>query len=257
MGTGPSSSTPEGVVDDGDCFLAGSSPTSAICRAGTTRPLRILCLHGKGSSNAVTQMQVSHISLSSSAHCDFLNGPVPDKPFSPVVEEFFGGNFWQWHIGVNWASVQLALQRVLKYVEENGPYDGVYGFSQGAGIATVLSRPSVRKAMGRESPLWKFVITACGVDRVGVPADMPMGAEKNGDDPQSLIDLPSLHLIGRWDMLRFLSSSMTKSYADGEGPRRVVHYMDVGHELPMNLLRDEALQNAVVSFLRKNANADA
>merc|ERR1712094_60930 len=103
-----------------------------------------------------------HIGLTRAASCDFLHGPVLAQAFSRVVEEFFGGNFWQWHENVTWTSIEPALRRVLDHVEAEGPYDGLFGFSQGASIVTLLSRLAVRRALGRDTPCpWRFVICAC------------------------------------------------------------------------------------------------
>ena len=60
--------------------------------------------------------------------------------------------------------LEASLRHVIAHVERHGPYDGAFGFSQGAAILTMLSDASTRRALGCSRPLWRFVVLACGVD---------------------------------------------------------------------------------------------
>lgn len=233
--------------------------------AGGVDVLRVLCLHGKGSSNMITEMQVHHIGLSKVAQCDFLHGPVQASPFAQEAIAFAdeGGHFHAWHENSpTWGAIECALRRVLDHIDAHGPYDGLFGFSQGAGIATWLSRPGVLEALGR-SPRdfrpWRFVICACGVDavppwRLREPSPELAALADRARDEQ--VPMPSLHIIGRWDWLRWWSSSLAGSYSETCGPKSVF-YLDEGHELPMRLLQDRPLQESVVSFLEAFVNSNA
>eukprot|EP00929_Paragymnodinium_shiwhaense_P091147 TRINITY_DN51189_c0_g1_i1.p1 TRINITY_DN51189_c0_g1~~TRINITY_DN51189_c0_g1_i1.p1 ORF type:complete len:280 (-),score=57.47 TRINITY_DN51189_c0_g1_i1:720-1559(-) len=255
------------------CLYKGRSPTAPILRgggecpsdAGSLRPLRLLCLHGRGSSNAVTEMQVNHLGLAKVAQCEYLHGPCRAQAFNSVVEEFFKGNFYEWHRSTGWQGLQRAVQRVLECCALHGPYDGIFGFSQGAGLATLLSRTAVLRRLGIEDgrPPWRFVICACGVDQVGLPKDLPplpsmsaAGARNCEGADEELINLPSFHIIGSWDWLRFWSARLQKSYAGGSAedarqtkPLKRVHYINEGHELPMRLLQDKELIDSLRDFL--------
>eukprot|EP00927_Polykrikos_kofoidii_P080473 TRINITY_DN77339_c0_g1_i1.p1 TRINITY_DN77339_c0_g1~~TRINITY_DN77339_c0_g1_i1.p1 ORF type:complete len:267 (-),score=20.62 TRINITY_DN77339_c0_g1_i1:59-859(-) len=247
--------------EDDNPFIGGSVPSAPLRFGINDRPLRVLCLHGRGSCNKVTQMQASFIGLYQKVQCDFLEGPLLAKPFSSAVERAFRGNFYQWYSPPRcsactvrrvrsskaWSNVERGLKRVLQYAQAHGPYDGVFGFSQGAGVATLLSRSCVMRALGHADgrPPWRFVICACGVD-IGLP--MHLADRENRDDGRS-IKLPSFHLIGRKDMIRWFSSSLAATYVKETIPTKSVYYIDAGHELPMRLMKDTSLQDALGTFL--------
>eukprot|EP00927_Polykrikos_kofoidii_P050505 TRINITY_DN44414_c0_g1_i1.p1 TRINITY_DN44414_c0_g1~~TRINITY_DN44414_c0_g1_i1.p1 ORF type:complete len:256 (-),score=30.07 TRINITY_DN44414_c0_g1_i1:383-1150(-) len=235
--------------EDENPFLEDSAPKMAIKSVESGKDLRMLCLHGRGSCNKVTQLQVQFIGLRKNVQCHFLEGPLLADAYSADFQEAFGGNFYQWHSTTNWSGVERGLRRVLHYAETHGPYDGIFGFSQGAGIATLLSRSGVLKALGIADgrPPWRFVMCACGADTVGVPADLPSADSAGEDTP---INLPSFHIIGTYDFARFHSSSLAAAYVETSVPKKVVHYVGVGHGLPMTLMKDAALQGAIVSFLK-------
>ena len=65
-----------------------------------------------------------------------------------------------------WGHDEKALKGVLAYIERYGPYDGLYGFSQGAAVVTALSKPGVAEGFGSKRT-WRFVICACGVPPPG------------------------------------------------------------------------------------------
>ena len=153
-----------------------------------------------------------------------------------------------------------SLLFVVRHVQEHGPYDGAYGFSQGACIVTLLSDAGVRRSLGcgDDHPLWRcpaplaphasrdppdtalraprsFAVLACGVDYLvaqSTPAVAPTLA------------VPSLHILGEADPYRPGSEALLGRY---ERPRVLRH--GHGHELPLTL-RAEApdLVGAVADF---------
>lgn len=68
---------------------------------------------------------------------DFIDGDVACSPFDEV-RSYFPGPYFCYYKSLSTGAVQNALSRVLKIMEEDGPYDGVIGFSQGAALAATL-----------------------------------------------------------------------------------------------------------------------
>lgn len=113
-----------------------------------------------------------------------------------------------------------------KYCLENGPFDGVLGFSQGASVTAVFSAAMQRPGIVPETseplqsmPL-KFSIMVSGF----VPRDAGLGALF--DKP---LELPTLHVIGREDAIVVPSSS--EELAQRCFQARVEHH-EGGHFLP-------------------------
>ena len=88
------------------------------------------------------------------------------------------------------------------YVTEEGPFDGVIGFSEGAALAAMLTMRKSRQAnLSRQIGLpFKCAIFFSG----GVPADvraLERGELRllDGTEDEELIDLPTAHIWGRND----------------------------------------------------------
>jgi hypothetical protein len=149
-------------------------------------------------------------------------------------------------------SMQQALRRVMGAVAEHGPYDGIFGFSQGAVLATTLSSPqSWRDCFGLDYCPWKFVILANAAGTkalsshglIGSDAALPLAL----DCSRTPIGLPSFHLIGSLDTHNRGASLEAKALYD---PKTAVCFTHpFGHELPSKLRTDEELKQSLSSFL--------
>ena len=148
----------------------------------TGRPLKILALHGRGSNNDITAIQLSSLEVPTRCVADLLSAPHDSSPQSDVFHMLSNREFHQW------GHDEDALKGVLAYIERYGPYDGLYGFSQGAAVVTALSKPGVAEGFG-SARTWRFVICACGVPPPG----------------DGTVDLPSLQISGSSILLRHLS----------------------------------------------------
>jgi len=124
------------------------------------RRLRVLCLHGHGSTNAITEMQTTHLQLGKlhGVECDFLCAQLEVGANDAAIGMLSNGPYLSWF---SWTTSEIlgvavgrgpgaaggtlhdSLCRVLAHVAAHGPYDGVYGFSQGALMATLLSSETV------------------------------------------------------------------------------------------------------------------
>ena len=188
--------------------------------------MRLLCLHGARANSDITRLQLSSLGLDQLGHeLDCIDAPLEAETSWDGQGQ---GRSWQ-QVGESTSKEVLAqelrtsLRFVIKHVREHGPYDGAFGFSQGAAIVTLLSDPGVRKSMiaGPDQPLWDFVVLACGVDY--------LVAQKQ-TDMEGLLTLPSLHILGEADLFKKQSEELLGRY---ERPHVLRHAF--GHELPLTL----------------------
>ena len=206
---------------------------------------RILCLHGGGSNDDITQFQTGGLRLTHRAECLFLNAPHVVNYCYPGLSKFSKGPWRVWAPtkGMMFSNHQdqwdESLEYIAKFCEENGPFDGVYGFSQGTAIITNFSHPSIWKDrfQMKQCP-WKFAILACG------GASFQVNIAK-GDAP--CINMPSFHIFGRRDM-HFNDSNAIAEYWDPS--QKMTHTHARGHEIDLLMwTRETELINKLNHFL--------
>ena len=186
----------------------------------TGRPLKILALHGRGSNNDITAIQLSSLEIPTRCVADLLSAPHSSSPQSDVFHMLSNRAFHEW------GHDEKALKGVLAYIERYGPYDGLYGFSQGAAVVTALSKPGVAEGFGSKRT-WRFVICACGVPPPG----------------DGRVNLPSLQISGARDPFRTASKALADVY---EAPVLLEHAG--GHELPLKLRHDARFKDVLDAF---------
>ncbi|KAK1566008.1 serine hydrolase FSH [Colletotrichum navitas] len=118
--------------------------------------MRILALHGVGSSAKIFKRQLSRLlnSLDASYEFVFVDGDVPSHR-GPGMGPEFDGPFYSHTTGYSPAEIQAAHKEIATTVAELGPFDGILGFSQGASVA--LSYIWCQQANGEE-PDFKFAV---------------------------------------------------------------------------------------------------
>ena len=134
---------------DRDVFKASRHRAHLPRCKKTGRPLKILALHGRGSNNDITSSQLSSLEVPTRCVADLLSAPHSSSPQSDVFHMLSNRPFHEW------GHDEKALKGVLAYIERYGPYDGLYGFSQGAAVVTALSKPGVAEGFGAGA--WAFV----------------------------------------------------------------------------------------------------
>lgn len=193
---------------------------------------KILCLHGARSSSDVTKLQLFSLGLDVLG-CELVSVTSPLESETSFDGSISNTRSWQTvefppeysledeRLGMMASQLRQSLVFIAAHVREHGPYDGAYGFSQGASIVTLLSDEAVRRSLGIDEPLWDFAIIACGVDYLAAQRLAP-GSPK--------LTLPSIHLIGDTDPWRAQSEALLGRF---ERPRVLRH--PYGHELPLTL----------------------
>jgi predicted esterase len=166
--------------------------------------LRILCLHGYHGSADVLRGQMKTLTEGMDPLAEFVQVNAPSLA---------NGDFGWWHavtdenstnnedpgLGPGAARYEgwaLTCRWVVSLLEREGPFDGVFGFSQGAALAALLVGLRSHDGTTTEhKPLaFDFVIL------VGAfLANDPVLARLY--DSQESYDLPSIHIIGHSDFI--------------------------------------------------------
>jgi len=135
---------------------------------------KVLCLHGFLQNGKVFSEKSSGIRKllkKSNIQLDYIDGPVileqKDLPFqidSDKWQEILDASLnkaWFYHDDIS-KNLDLteAIKTVVQYIKENGPYDGIMGFSQGAAVTSIITN-TIKKLIP-EHDWFKFSITFSG-----------------------------------------------------------------------------------------------
>eukprot|EP00984_Skeletonema_dohrnii_P025018 scaffold14161_cov121-Skeletonema_dohrnii-CCMP3373.AAC.2 len=122
----------------------------------TYRP-RILALHGAQSNNAVTKLQLENLHITDDDYdIEYLQGGVEVDEAHPDLDGLINGPFYSWLDKDDSASIIKAVRDVVSFCDSHGPFDGIYGFSSGAVVASLvanLSRDPELKELLKEDPI--------------------------------------------------------------------------------------------------------
>ncbi|KAI0837071.1 serine hydrolase FSH [Hypoxylon sp. FL0890] len=99
--------------------------------------MRWLCLHGRGTSSQIFEMQTARIreALGREHEFVFVNGTVPTDPdigAEAIADEFFG------YVTHNIEQDQDLCDSMIEFVEGQGPFDGIMGFSEGGTVGAMM-----------------------------------------------------------------------------------------------------------------------
>ena len=107
--------------------------------------IKILALHGKGSNKEVTTAQLKNLDITDDKYdITCLNGPLLDDEENSELLKMFNGPFYSWYYS-NYNDTRFkpsflaAIAYVYQKIQKHGPFDVLYGFSQGATLATYVT----------------------------------------------------------------------------------------------------------------------
>ncbi|HWU91022.1 MAG TPA: alpha/beta hydrolase fold domain-containing protein [Kofleriaceae bacterium] len=196
------------------------------------RKLRILCLHGYHGNARVLRSQMGSLAaeLEPLAELVFIDAPslaaadygwwhaVNDERDPASDDPGVGGRRRHYK---GWARTREAIVALF---ESRGPFDGVFGFSQGAALAGLLV--GLRAPDGRPTPerplRFDFALVVSGFSS-NDPELARLHAQRDS------YDLPSLHVFGRADAIVAAADSRALS-AHFTNPTLVEHAG--GHVIP-------------------------
>ncbi|EAW11762.1 putative EF-hand calcium-binding domain protein [Aspergillus clavatus NRRL 1] len=102
--------------------------------------MRVLCLHGKGTSGAIFHSQTSSFrSRLEDLNLDFefINGRFPSAP-APGINLFYPPPYFSFWEDDSPDAVQATCAWLTDLIARRGPYDAVMAFSQGTALAAAL-----------------------------------------------------------------------------------------------------------------------
>ncbi|AET41508.1 putative serine hydrolase Ecym_8223 [Eremothecium cymbalariae DBVPG len=114
---------------------------------------RLLFLHGflqNGKLFSEKSSGIRKLLKKSNIQCDYMDGPVElergQLPFEVEDDRWEAtvdanlNRAWFYHSDVSRElEVGDAIARVREYIQQNGPYDGIVGFSQGAALSSIIT----------------------------------------------------------------------------------------------------------------------
>lgn len=135
---------------------------------------KVLCLHGFLQNGKVFSEKSSGIRKllkKSNIQLDYIDGPsilekkdlpfeIDDAKWQEILDQSLN-KAWFYHDDVS-KNLDLteAIKTVVNHVKENGPYDGIFGFSQGAAVTAIIT--NTIKQLIPDHPYFKFSITFSG-----------------------------------------------------------------------------------------------
>ncbi|KAL2653361.1 hypothetical protein R1flu_021489 [Riccia fluitans] len=208
------------------------------------KKLRVLAFHGFRTSGAILQKQLSKWTRAIHELVEFtcIDGPFPAGGESDV-KDIFEGPYFEWmQYNKGWTefyNYEESLAYIVDYMEKNGPFDGLLGFSQGSVTAGCLIACQIKKrSVGGKSPAnlppIRFFISISGA----YLRDKGISEVYSGDP----MDVPTLHLYGVKDMLKGPALEFLQFWKD---PVAIQH--PSGHTVPR---LDEETSSKVVAFLK-------
>ena len=228
--------------------------------------LRILALHGKGGGEEATKQQLESLQITENKYdIIFLGGHSKENhgisaAGRPDDEVKTSSSYCQFlhsdHTEPEFSSRTLQASRyVWKAIQAMGPFDAIYGFAQGATIATIVAcassnsdferllMPESDRTPRNKKPSIGYMILACACD---LP-DLLVLQESLQLQSKPVVNIPSLHLIATEDQRRNDSEGISRIFSDAQ-----VHYIAGGHDAVNESMRGDA---ALLSSLANNLNA--
>ncbi|KAJ5761145.1 hypothetical protein N7520_008301 [Penicillium odoratum] len=100
--------------------------------------MKVLCLHGKGTSGAIFKSQTSSFRAQlaqKDIQFDFIDGPAKSGP-AAGIDLFYPAPYYAFWEQGSVEDIRSACSWLTEYINKHGPYDAVMGFSQGTILAS-------------------------------------------------------------------------------------------------------------------------
>lgn len=207
--------------------------------------MRILCLHGYTQSASLFAKKSSGLrkKLVKAGHeLVFIDGPlkieISELPFEPSPDMEGADMRGWWNVNEaskDYSNVEPALETVKQAVETQGPFDGILGFSQGAGLTAILTK-ALPDLVPSHPPL-KFAIIYSG---------FVLKAERNQHWYTTNFSTPALHVMGTLDTL--VANERSEALVERwEQDKASVLKHPGGHYMPSQ----RPMVDAVLGFIEK------
>ncbi|CAM1501899.1 Fc.00g038830.m01.CDS01 [Cosmosporella sp. VM-42] len=209
--------------------------------------MRFLCLHGMGTSAEIFETQTGPLrqALGGFHNFEFYEGECEVPPAEGIKAIFDCETYKAWYDPSLGASThRKALELVREIIEEEGPFDGCMGFSQGAALLSSLML-SHQTANPFSPPLFHLAIFICGSSALSVSEADGTWSRLSPEDLErqnKRIKIPTVHIYGYKDPA-YQESLNLRDMCD---PRSRLEYSHTsGHEIPRGVRVTEEMAQVV------------
>lgn len=240
--------------------------------ASSSRKLRILALHGYTSNAFILQRRLGAIRKACKDYAEFVfvNGPIRVEPITDAAESLDAPDrvskatdptipleeqpraWWRSSDEGVYLQFDETIEFLNKEFAQHGPFDGVFGFSQGACFAALIasafedpSRYPKFQLPKDQGPL-KFCVAVSGF-RSRDPNMQTLF-------PDQGIQTPILHILGKADQI--VDEERAQTLVEASANSRVEHH-ESGHVIPSQAPWRNFLRDFFASFIREGEPADA
>jgi predicted esterase len=173
--------------------------------------------------------------LPSSYSYEFPDGDE-EVSAAPELAGVYQGPFYSFGRFPTDSATREAQDYVKEYMEDEGPFDAVLGFSHGAGLAASLILRHQHEHPF-EQPLFKTAVFICTFLPVSRDLDLALKS-----DATEKIDIPTVHIVGGKDTLHSHGIKLMQA-CDKTLAKFYDHQM--GHEIPRTPACKAGIKNAI------------
>ncbi|KAJ5895850.1 uncharacterized protein N7473_005249 [Penicillium subrubescens] len=210
--------------------------------------MRFLCLHGASTNSEIFQIQTGGLRqpLEQKGHrFTFVNGILPsgvEEGLEGVVDGPFYSHYPRDPVLPS-AQLTEAFEHIQRAIDNEGPFDAVMGFSQGAALAAALIAHHT-KTNPTAPPIFRAAVFLCG----GLPWESSGMVRLAPQQDTWPINIPTAHVVGKLDPL--YPESM-KLYALCEPSKAA--FWDTGskHMVPFDLKNTEMMVRVIEETVAK------
>ncbi|CAD5216066.1 unnamed protein product [Bursaphelenchus okinawaensis] len=190
------------------------------------RKLKVLCLHGHHQNAARFREKTGGFrkALQSHAEFTFVDSPIqeglePPDGSSEETQTWFttspGKTYWRAEItGIYDGSFEKSVSFLDSYIKENGPFDGLLTFSQGAAFAHAI--------LSQKKWDFKFIVYCCGFIAYNASTSI---------NKDTITGLRTFHCINKDD--KVIPNDLSEELATVfDSPKSVVKHYECGHCIP-------------------------
>ncbi|KAH8673374.1 serine hydrolase FSH [Xylariales sp. PMI_506] len=198
--------------------------------------MKFLCLHGAGTNSQIFEMQSAALryDLGDYHTYDWAEGTVRAE-MAPEIRDTFPADdqFFEYFEQGSPESYRNALNQLDEYIAAEGPFDGVIGFSQGAGLAAnhIARKCKQGSKDGDDSGFKCAIFIGCGYPIIDYDALCEGKVRKlSADTDGELIAIPTAHIWGERDDKWGPASSQLATLC--RSSLKSVYQHPGGHEVP-------------------------
>ncbi|KAK2606933.1 hypothetical protein N8I77_005652 [Diaporthe amygdali] len=200
--------------------------------------MRFLCLHGIGTSIEIMEAQLSslRLRLGDTHEYDFVEGPFIWPPARGIEEAFGKQEACYSFFDDTLASIHQSVLDLAEYLDsDEGPFDGIIGFSQGGALAATLLAAEERGQLpypsgSSRSRLKCAIFLSCGQPWDFAALQAGENRRLTFDTDGVCIRIPTAHFWGRNDTEGFIGNYDMSLLCDDKNRVSFAHM--AGHGIP-------------------------